>query len=248
MAGVWHKISPIRGFTLIELLIVVAIIAILAAIAVPNFLEAQTRSKVSRCRADIRTLATALESYYVDFNSYPARNTEGENPLSAGSSESRPYFSGFRQLTTPIPYMSSIPLDPFGGSRVGNRDIDWRGPAYGLGTGKAETRVNTGHPDNLVTARLPSNCWMLESDGPDRWDNTSSTISTGNFPWTAAQLNADDLTVAVVPVSDPAVKFPITYLIYDPTNGTVSMGEILRFGGVTPTGAAYDYLWTHASN
>jgi type II secretion system protein G len=60
-----------KGFTLIELLIVVAIIAILAAIAVPNFLEAQVRSKVSRAKSDIRTMATALESYAVDNNGYP---------------------------------------------------------------------------------------------------------------------------------------------------------------------------------
>src|ERR1041385_5635410 len=60
-----------HGFTLIELLIVVAIIAILAAIAVPNFLEAQTRSKVSRVKADMRSIATALESYQVDWNTYP---------------------------------------------------------------------------------------------------------------------------------------------------------------------------------
>src|SRR6266545_3682317 len=51
------------GFTLIELLIVVAIIAVLAAIAVPNFLEAQTRAKVSRCKADLKTIATAFEAY-----------------------------------------------------------------------------------------------------------------------------------------------------------------------------------------
>ena len=60
-----------RAFTLIELLIVVAIIAILAAIAVPNFIEAQTRSKVSRTKADMRACATAVESYAIDGNRYP---------------------------------------------------------------------------------------------------------------------------------------------------------------------------------
>ena len=59
-----------KGFTLIELLIVVAIIAILAAIAVPNFLEAQTRSKVSRVMSDMRSLATAIEAYRTDYNAY----------------------------------------------------------------------------------------------------------------------------------------------------------------------------------
>jgi type II secretion system protein G len=63
--------SKFRAFTLIELLIVVAIIAILAAIAVPNFLEAQVRSKVSREKANMRTIATALEAYRTDFSRYP---------------------------------------------------------------------------------------------------------------------------------------------------------------------------------
>lgn len=59
------------GFTLIELLVVVAVIAILAAIAVPNFLEAQTRAKVARVSSDLRTAVTCLEAYAVDNNAYP---------------------------------------------------------------------------------------------------------------------------------------------------------------------------------
>jgi len=60
-----------KGFTLIELLIVVAIIGIIAAIAIPNLLNAIDRGKQKRTMADMRSIGTAVESYAVDNNAYP---------------------------------------------------------------------------------------------------------------------------------------------------------------------------------
>ena len=96
------------GFTLIELLIVVAIIAILAAIAVPNFLEAQVRSKVARVKNDMRTIAVAMEAYFVEYNSY---SLDWDSGAYGGrfTSEWRTYSA----LTTPVAYITSIPRDPF---------------------------------------------------------------------------------------------------------------------------------------
>jgi type II secretion system protein G len=64
-----------EGFTLIELLIVVAIIGIIAGIAIPNFLGARTKARVTRAFADMRAIADALESYYVDNTTYPAEDS-----------------------------------------------------------------------------------------------------------------------------------------------------------------------------
>lgn len=89
-----------RAFTLIELLVVVAIIAILAAIAVPNFLEAQTRTKVSRGKAEIHTLVSGLQQYYVDNNHFPADWGDDE-------------WRSWTYLTTPVAYLSSVVTAPF---------------------------------------------------------------------------------------------------------------------------------------
>jgi len=66
------------GFTLIELLIVVAIIGIIAAIAIPNLLNAIDRSKQKRTMADMRSIGTACEEYSVDNNFYPTLSSQGD--------------------------------------------------------------------------------------------------------------------------------------------------------------------------
>src|SRR5690606_17343995 len=106
------------AFTLIELLIVVAIIAILAAIAVPNFLEAQVRSKVSRAKADMRSMATALEAYAVDNNKYPPDGlcynvTFGNCSEKAPAGSNLEMYLAYRRITTPIAYISTIPINVF---------------------------------------------------------------------------------------------------------------------------------------
>lgn len=105
----WRNLSKkSRGFTLIELLIVIAIILILVAIALPNFLEAQIRARVATAQGDIRSLEIAMVSYYLDWEVYP---WESENDCSEpGQPRER---CGLSWLSSPVAYIATIPQDPF---------------------------------------------------------------------------------------------------------------------------------------
>ena len=61
-----------KGFTLIELMIVIAIIGILAAIAIPQFAAYRAKSYNSASQSDLRNVLTVLEAYYADFQVYPS--------------------------------------------------------------------------------------------------------------------------------------------------------------------------------
>lgn len=144
-----------NGFTLIELLIVVAIIGILAAIAVPNFLNAQTKARIARVEADQQAMATALEMYYLELNTYPEEHDYPSDPSQ----------KGLFHLTTPIAYMSSLPLDPFP-SRV--KQNSEGNPHYEFGSGNYNGRnlknrnvyLNISPGPNLAEEVSGNNCFL----------------------------------------------------------------------------------------
>jgi len=88
------------AFTLIELLIVVAIIGILAAIAVPNFMNARMRATVAKMETDLKALGDALMMYRIDNKCYWMQMSG--NP-----------YQELRPLTSPVAYIASIPQDRF---------------------------------------------------------------------------------------------------------------------------------------
>ncbi|MBV8081549.1 MAG: prepilin-type N-terminal cleavage/methylation domain-containing protein [Candidatus Eremiobacteraeota bacterium] len=94
--------SNARGFTLLELMIVVSIIAILAAILIPNFLHARAESQTAACEGNLKNIATALEEYATDNSGqYPAASAPVDPNLFGGANN---------------PYMSATPVDPAGGT------------------------------------------------------------------------------------------------------------------------------------
>ena len=188
------------GFTLIELLIVVAIIGILAAIAVPNFLNAQTRAKVSRTFADYRSIATALESYYVDTQDFP----RDFNDIPPGFAPNYPGNIVYSQsvstrlvsLTTPISYMSNLPRDPFT-SRVSWYEFfggETAAETYPLSVGSYIYVSYQGDPAPPIANRQwKQDAWGLGTVGPDGDYDSGFNTEKGFYSVTNGATSSGDL-------------------------------------------------------
>ncbi|MCG3199501.1 MAG: hypothetical protein GHCLOJNM_04018 [bacterium] len=197
----------LRAFTLIELLIVIAIVLILIAIALPNFLEAQVRAKVSRAMGDMRTISIALESYLLDFKIYPTDHEPDGNDR------------GLNQLTSPIKYLPTLPEDPFS-TNTGmldprTQEIGWE-------------MASTGNAPIMVRFRATQdnckvNAYALASQGPD----VASGVSFGSARGDNFICNRE------WPFCGRTLTCPSNqgWTNYNPTNGTNSAGDLMRVGG-----------------
>ncbi len=202
------KLFKKKGFTLIELLIVVAIIAILAAIAIPNFLAAMVRSNVSRTLAQFSSAATAIEAYCVDNNVYPIY----DNPLDdqpAGSplldtpnegDNFLPYV-----LTTPVAYITAINpafIDVFQSQNEAPGHGEYHNYHY---------KNSWESEDYMFTAYTAQFLISGETD-PGQANYTGLPVQ-----W-------------LVGSHGPCLKDLDFTIPYDPTNGLTSLGNLARFG------------------
>jgi type II secretion system protein G len=162
------------AFTLIELLIVVAIIGILAAIAVPNFLNAQMKARIANAEADMKTLTTSLEMYRLDNNMYPPWIEE------SGTARN-PVNRRLNPLTSPISYLASVPQDPFVYGAANARVDDTQHEAYvTYDYIDAWSAVKWGGATRLGPAYRCSE-WRINSFGPDYLNDTGAlTYSASN--------------------------------------------------------------------
>ena len=211
-----------NAFTLIELLIVVAIIAILAAIAVPNFLHAQIRAKGARSVSDCRNVGLAVEAFRVDYGYLLIDIWDDDSAVGAALLVERfgQYPNSSQKgrrlerdvmapLTTPLSYIAQIPQDPF------LKDPKTVATAETL-TGQLDTYVYFDRDPEI-----PDTPWLHNHNLAAYWPANARLhgilpFSVGEFGLIGSGPNG---TIEQSPAANRCMP-------YDPSNGMVSIGDV----------------------
>lgn len=206
-------------------------VSVSAKDAVPNFLEAQVRAKVSRVKNDHRTIATALETYYVDNNQYVEQgDTTSATPPTIADPNKVWGREGQKaiawRLSTPVAYLSSTESafkDPFF-SGFGNastvNDTRYYNYSGDYGRGRTYDASQDGSVDGFLTlsAELSGkNGYHLRSRGPDTDYEKRSDAWADYIRYRGKRGQGAGGSGGIAAT-------------YDPTNGTISGGDIARFG------------------
>lgn len=200
------------AFTLIELLIVVAIIAVLAAIAIPSLNNAQVRAKVARAQTDLRSLATALETYYLDHNDYPCDETTSS--------------TYYKYLVNPVLFPLTTPT-------VYVADITMPDPFLKIPQIEAQAGHSGGHSGSYMFYHYKQRFGRyMETVCPAAWKKGYCILSMGpdyqqsGLYFLPPNVVCENFTYGAGPP-------------YESSNGLHSWGDIVYFGGDLPVGGAY---------
>ncbi len=131
-----------KAFTLVELMVVITVIAILMTIAIVSFTRIQKQSRDTKRKADMRTMATALQAYFTEFQAYPISATEA--PVSSALSVLTPKY---------IPSMPATPLGSTGSYTTYTYITNATGYNYALCV-------------NLETASASGALWIVDTTNP----------------------------------------------------------------------------------
>jgi general secretion pathway protein G len=154
-----------KGFTLIELMIVIAIIGILSAIAIPNFISYREKSKIAHAESELKTIQMAIIDLAFDTNMWP-------NNIQAGIVDAGCDSGELGDLSAPDaglvatngdfpdwngPYLEEIPTDPWGNNY-------WWDPDYGIDGDKYVVIVSSGPNGSGVNVYDDDNIYIILSD------------------------------------------------------------------------------------
>lgn len=219
--------SVLPGIAWAEVAIAGTAVAVLAAIAVPSYRNAEINTKLAQVADDHQALTVAMEAYRSDWGVLPRSFR--------ATGETREYVLSV--LTTPTAYLSSIPVDPFNTmDQPPDRTHGYWGPDYLLGGTTVWTPSGpVSHPPfrtNALRNLWFSTHWPEVSDGtrllPDEF---YVLMSIGPMEyWTVVQGPDGEFAFGMLPL-----------MPYDPTNGAESYGNIVRINIVDEQSAVSDW-------